>query len=108
MKIGIQFVGIPGSGLLRHAIAKRVYLQLRRFGSQVGEVAVRIEAAGPRGSGAERCRIITSGPDPTITVEGEGPHFYSAVEMALEQMDRHLSSRANDRARPYEAMAPAE
>ena len=100
MTINIRFHGLAGSDSLRAYVCRRIDFQLRRLGTALSAVVVRLsDVNGPKGGNDKRCQVIIrrSGLRP-IAVEELRADAYAAIDVAVERA-AHAAARGLKRAR---------
>ncbi len=108
MTTDIRFDGVHHSAALYAFAQGLVDARLRRFGSPLTRVVIRIaDVNGPRGGPDKRCRITLVGPGlGTSTVQSRSADAYEAVRTCIARASRAVL-RALARARVTNREFPA-
>jgi ribosome-associated translation inhibitor RaiA len=107
--IEIRTSNLPFSVALREHVARRLDFALRRFGSRVELVVVRlVDVNGPRGGPDKRCRLLAHlSPSRTVLVEATAADAYAAVSQAAACLDERVSrALSKHRSRPHASPRP--
>jgi len=106
MMIQIRFRGLASSEFLRAYIVRRLQGHLRRLGTALRSVVVRLsDVNGPKGGVDKRCHVmLVRAGQPPVTVEELGADAYAAVDVAVERAalaaSRGMSRARTTRRRP--------
>lgn len=103
MLIELRTSNVPISEALREHVARRIDFAIRRFGSRVLRIVVRlVDVNGPRGGPDKRCRMIAHlSPIGSVMVEAMDADAYIATSQAAIRLDERVArALAKTRSRP--------